>query len=75
LLLSISGVIFLTTIAILLKSDSIYLKVPKENEYNKPVLGDGVVGAAMLYLLTAVLSAYYIFRSPQRSNRLSIDKD
>lgn len=75
-LLSVSGVIFLTIIGVLLKSDSLYLKVSKENEYKKPLLGDSVVGAAMLYVLTAVISGYYLFTSnSSSSSRFSMNKD
>jgi hypothetical protein len=51
--------------------DSLYLKVAKENANKKPLLGDSVVGAVMMYVVTAILSAYYIYRSPHQHHRLS----
>lgn len=75
LLLSITGVIFLTSIAVMLKSNSIYIKLSKANSNNKVALGDSVVGAAMMYLITAILAAIYIAKSPKRYVNHFINKD
>ena len=70
LMLSISGVIFLTIIAIILKSNSLslYIKLSKinDNKQNKSKLGDSVIGAAMMYVITALLAVFYILKSPKR---------
>lgn len=74
-MLSLSGVVFLTIIGIMLKSNSIYIKLSKVNDENKSSLGDTVVNAAIMYLITAIIAAYYITRPPKRHLNHYISKD
>lgn len=74
---SLAGVVFLSTIAFLLGSNSLYFKVSKQNEHQKPKLVEGVLGAASMYLACAVLSGWYWYRScviiPPSSYHVSVD--
>jgi divalent metal cation (Fe/Co/Zn/Cd) transporter len=63
LILSLSGVVFLSIIAYLLKSNSLYIKVGKENEAKKESLSEGVIGAVVMYALTACVASYYLYKS------------
>ena len=62
-LFSLSGVIFLSIIAILLGSNSLYFKVSKENQNRKPKLVEGVFGAILMYLGCMGLSGYLWFKA------------
>jgi uncharacterized membrane protein YqjE len=64
LCLSTSGVLFLSFIAHLLESNSVYLKVSKIHEHRKQELATGVEGAVFLYLLTAMYCLWRIYNCP-----------
>lgn len=66
LILSLSGVVFLSIIAHLLKSDSVYIKVGRKNEGRKEILSEGVIGAVVMYALTACVALYYLYKSKLR---------
>ena len=66
---SISGVVFLSIIAYLLQTNSVYIKVGKENEDRKPTLSEGVIGAAVMYAVTACIVLYYLYKSHKMTRR------
>ena len=65
---SLSGVIFLTILAILLGHNSQYLKVSMENSGKKPKLVQGVLGAIFMYVACLVLSGYLWYKSSTAEN-------
>ncbi len=67
-LFSLSGIIFLSVIALLLFHDSPYLIVSTANANRKPELADGVMGAIMMYVACLVVSGYFWFRTSIISN-------
>mmetsp|Transcript_5085 Transcript_5085/g.7775 ORF Transcript_5085/g.7775 Transcript_5085/m.7775 type:complete len:129 (-) Transcript_5085:88-474(-) len=67
---SLSGVVFLSVIAYLLKSNSLYIKVAPENESRKKQLGDGVIGAIVMYIVTAALVLVHMYRSSKEHYRV-----
>lgn len=74
---SLAGVVFLFIIAFLLGSNSLYFKVSRQNELQKPKLVEGVLGAACMYLACAVLSGWYWYRNstilPPSSYHVAVD--
>lgn len=66
-LLSIAGIIFLSIIMSMLVSDSPYLKVSAEVAHSKPDLARGVLGAIIMYVITACLTY-----SPTGTGRLLV---
>lgn len=62
-LFSFSGIIFLSIIAYLLWTNSLYLKVNKENTHNKPKLVEGCVGAILMYVGCLGLSGYFWYKA------------
>ena len=78
LCLSISGVIFLSTIAYSLGNSSPYIKVSKELEEKKHELAGGVMGAIVLYIITGMISIYHILNIKvplpwMRDDRIPLD--
>lgn len=67
--LSTSGILFLSYIAHLLESNSLYLKVSKVNENRKQELAAGVEGAVFMYLVTALCCLWRIFNCPQQMQK------
>jgi len=65
---SAAGAIFLSIIAAQLASNSIYLRVSRENSSNKAELAEGVRGAAYMYAACALISLWFMWR--QRRNVL-----
>lgn len=61
--LSVSGVVFLSTIAHQLGRNSIYIKVSSVNFGRKQSLAEGVTVAVFLYVACAVVSGYLWFRA------------
>ena len=59
---SLAGLIFLSIIAAQLGSNSIYLRVSRENSSNKAQLAEGVQGAAAMYGACAVISGWFWWR-------------
>jgi uncharacterized membrane protein len=67
LVLSIAGVVYLSTIAYMLRKNSIYIRMADEFNNKKPELVKGVVGAIFIYFLCACVSLWAIYRSPAPS--------
>ena len=67
---SVAGVIFLSIIASLLGSNSLYLRVGKDNTNDKTKLAEGVRGAVLMYAGCALVSGWIWWR--QRSASLSV---
>jgi NADH:ubiquinone oxidoreductase subunit H len=63
LILSISGVIFLSSIANMLSSNSPYIYIGGTQEKKKMELAYGVRGAIVMYVLTGLAAAIFIYRS------------
>lgn len=68
---SLAGVVFLSIIAVQLGSNSLYFKVSKENEAQKPKLVEGVMGAACMYLGCAIVSGWFWYRNGSINNNIS----
>lgn len=62
-LFSFAGIVFLSTIAFLLMSDSPYIKISAATDDKKVELADSVWGAVYIYMFTFVVSAVIIFKS------------
>ena len=60
---SLAGIIFLSIIAYLLRTDSIYLEVSSENSHRKPELVSGTLGAVLMYLICLVISGYIWYKT------------
>jgi hypothetical protein len=60
---SLIAILFLSIVAYLLWSDSLYLKVNAANANRKPQLANGVIGAIILYSVSMSVSAYFWMRS------------
>lgn len=65
---SVAGVVYLSTIAYMLRKNTIYIRMTDEVNNKKPELVNGVVGAIFIYFLCACVSLWAIYRSP--SNRI-----
>lgn len=59
----------MSIVAFLLKSDSVYIIVSKENEDRKQELSEGVIGAAIMYAVTACIVLYYLYKSHSTRRR------
>jgi drug/metabolite transporter (DMT)-like permease len=60
---SLSGVIFLSVIAILLGQNSIYVQISGEYSNKKPALTGGIGGAIAMYVCCMILSGYLWYRA------------
>ena len=60
---SLAGIIFLSIIAYLLGTDSVYLEVSSENSHRKPELVSGTLGAVLMYLICLVISGYIWYKT------------
>mmetsp|Transcript_3032 Transcript_3032/g.3202 ORF Transcript_3032/g.3202 Transcript_3032/m.3202 type:complete len:144 (+) Transcript_3032:234-665(+) len=56
---SLSGVVFLSSIAHILNSNSEFIKVGQENAHHKQKLVPGVIGAIIMYIICMAVSARY----------------
>lgn len=57
---SLFGVVFLSVVAVLLRQNSMYLKVSPENTFKKQELARGVVGAIIMYAACLGVSGYFL---------------
>jgi len=64
---SLSGIIFLSSIALLLSQNSIYFKVNKDNINDKKDLIRGVLGAIIMYTICLFLSLYIICKGKSKT--------
>ena len=71
---SLSGVLFLSVIAILLGKNSLYIKVSNENFHRKKNLSEGVAGAAFMWLGCLVLSGYLWYRAAHAHEYIDEDQ-
>jgi len=60
---SLAGIIFLSVIAYLLGTNSVYLEVSSENSHRKPELVSGTLGAVLMYLICLVISGYIWYKT------------
>lgn len=60
---SLAGIIFLSIIAYLLGTDSVYLEVSSENSHRKPELVSGALGAVLMYLVCLIISGYIWYKT------------
>lgn len=60
---SLSGIIFLSTIGILLFINSPYIKVSLQNSNRKPKLAEGISGAILMYAGCLAISGYLLYKS------------
>jgi hypothetical protein len=60
---SLAGIIFLSVIAYLLGTNSVYLEVSSENSHRKPELVSGTLGAVLIYLICLVISGYIWYKT------------
>ena len=60
---SFMGIVFLSIIALMLKSDSIYIKISQANDDKKPELADGVMGAVYIYIVCFLVSGFMVFKN------------
>ena len=70
---SLSGVLFLSVIAILLGRNTFYIKVSHENFHRKPVLAEGVTGAVFMWLACCLLSGYLWYRAANEKEYIEED--
>jgi hypothetical protein len=59
----LSGIIFLSTIAMMLWRNSVYIRVSNDSSRSKRELAKGVTGAILLYLLGFLWTSYLWYRS------------
>jgi hypothetical protein len=71
-LFSFAGIIFLSTIALLLKSNSPYIKISESTDDKKVELASSVMGAVYMYIFTFVVSGFMIFK-PKGVQRARVD--
>ena len=67
-----SGIIFLSSIAYLLYTDSSYISIPLQDGMSKPDLAGGVFGAVIMYLFVCVVSALVWYNNT--SNKQTMKK-
>ena len=60
---SLSGIFFLSILALLFQINTPYIKVSGKYEHDKPALVEGIVGAIFLYFGAFGFCAYLWFRS------------
>lgn len=66
---SLSGIVYLSTIAYMLQHDSLYIKIPDDVKFTKQELAKGVLGAIVLYILCFLISMFVWMRTPDTFSR------
>lgn len=61
-LFSLTGIVFLTTIALMLSNNSEYIKLSGESNNKKEELVESVYGAIFMYTFCLILSSYIWYR-------------
>jgi hypothetical protein len=57
------AMIFLSSIAVLLQNDSLYIQLSVSSKRSKPQLARSVYAAVFMYACTCIFSGYLLFKS------------